>query len=137
TRDANTDVGPWSYYNPRDREVVATWAGGLEETRSRLRRQVARQELLQHAKSPPRWVEEGFAGVVEGLAQDPFGDVLDSVNVERLDVVARAIERDEVCPLFELMDLQDVEYYGVGGAQTSPWPRTVLHAQSWGLLFFL
>ncbi|MFG0320333.1 MAG: hypothetical protein ACF8XB_23880 [Planctomycetota bacterium JB042] len=137
TRDRNTDISPWSYYNPRDREVVAAWADGLPATRAQLRRQVGRQVLLQHAKNPSRWFEEGFAGVVEGLARDPFGDVMDAVNADRLEVLVRAIEREETCPLFELMDLQEVQFYGLGGAEVSPWPRTLLYAQSWGLLFFL
>lgn len=137
TRDQNTDISPWSYYNPRDREVVAAWADGPPMNRAQLRRQVARQVLLQHAKSPPHWFEEGFAGFVEGLARDPFGDLLDDVNKDRLEVLVRAIERGDVCPLFELMDLQEVQFYGLGGAKVSPWPRAVLYAESWGLLFYL
>ena len=137
TADHETQVSTRSFYDAAKREVVSSWSDGGDDARAQLRRQVARQTLLQYAKNPPNWLEEGFAGYVEGATPDPFGDVLGLINAPRLEVLRRALERDAVCPLFELMDRQDIDFYGLAGASESPWPRSVLYAQSWSLFFYL
>ncbi|MBK6939118.1 MAG: DUF1570 domain-containing protein [Planctomycetes bacterium] len=137
TRDQNTKVSPLSFYDDVDREVVAAWQAGSDAARSQLRRQVARFVLLQFAKNPSNWFEEGFAGYFQGLHTDPFGDAIDRVDAEMLKSIREALERDRICPLFELLDLQDIEFYGLAGAKQSPWPRSVLYAQSWSLVYWM
>lgn len=137
TRDQNTKVSPLSFYDDLDREVVAAWQAGSDAARAQLRRQVARFVLLQFAKNPSNWFEEGFAGYFQGFHTDAFGDAVDRVDAEMLKSIREALERDRICPLYELLDLQDIEFYGLAGAKQSPWPRSVLYAQSWSLVFWM
>lgn len=137
TRDQNTKVSPLSFYDDVDREVVAAWQAGSDAARAQMRRQVARFVLLQFAKNPSNWFEEGFAGYFQGFHTDAFGDGVDRVDAEMLKSIREALERDRICPLYELLDLQDIEFYGLAGAKQSPWPRSVLYAQSWSLVFWM
>lgn len=137
TRDQNTKVSPLSFYDDVNREVVAAWQAGSDAARAQLRRQVARFVLLQFAKNPSNWFEEGFAGYFQGFDTDAYGDPVDRVDAEMLKPIREALERDRSCPLFELLDLQDIEFYGLAGAKQSPWPRSVLYAQSWSLVFWM
>lgn len=138
TRDRNTYVvDTLSFLNDAGDEIGCAWQAGSERARGQLRRQVARHVLRQFAGDPPIWFEEGLAGYFEGLRLDRFGDVVDPVNADRLTDVRKALAASAVCPLFELMDLQHIEFYGLAGARNSPWPRATLYAQSWAFLFFL
>lgn len=136
-RDQSTQVSTLSFYDERARQVVSCWQDGSPAGRGQLRRQCARQVLLQSAKNPPNWFEEGFAGYVEGLEPDEFGDAVDTIPSEHLAEARRALAAGAHCPLFELMELQDPQYYGIGGAENSQWPRATLYAQSWSLVYWM
>jgi tetratricopeptide (TPR) repeat protein len=137
TRDQNTKVSPLSFYDDFNREVVAAWQAGSDAARAQLRRQVARFVFLQFARNPSNWFEEGFAGYFQGIDTDAYGDAIDRIDADMLKQIREAIERDRICPLEELLDLQDIEFYGLAGAKQSPWPRAVLYAQSWSLVYWM
>ncbi len=137
TRDSFTNVDTLSFYNDRDHEVVCAWRNGIDEAKAQVRRQCARHVLLDHGQNPPLWFLEGFAAYFEGWHSDPFGDPMHFQNEARLSVIRQALEREVTCPLFELMDMQAVQYYGLWGAESSKWSRSTLYAQSWSLFDYL
>lgn len=137
TRDSNTKVGAMSFYDELDREVVTAWQSGSNAARAQLRRQIARFVLLQFAKSPSNWFEEGFAGYFQGFETDAYGDAVDRIDADMMKQIRDGLERDRICPLDELIDLADVDFYGLAGARPSPWPRSVLNAESWSLVYWM
>ncbi|MFH0944472.1 MAG: hypothetical protein V2A76_04670 [Planctomycetota bacterium] len=138
THDQNTFVSSSvSYLDESGGEIAAAWQDGSLTATGQLRRQVARHVLREHAPDAPIWFEEGFAGYFEGLQIDPYGGTMDLVNEELLSTVRDALRNSSYCPLFDLMDLQHVEFYGLAGARKSDWPRATLYAESWSLLFYL
>ncbi len=132
-----TATEPLAFYQEDDRLVVATWKNGASDARSELRGECARVTLLQWAKNPPNWFEEGFVAYFEGFVADELGDVIDTVHAQHLDAMRRAMRAESFCPLFELMDLQDIDFFGYAGAKKLPWSRGTLIAESWSLVFFL
>lgn len=132
-----TATEPLAFYQEDDRIVVSAWKNGAADARAELRGECARVTLLNWAKNPPNWFEEGFVAYFEGFVADELGDVIDTVHAQHLDAMRRAFQTEHYCPLFELMDLQDVDYFGYAGAKKLPWSRGTLTAESWSLVFFL
>ena len=138
THDQNTAVASTlSFLDESGGEIAVDWQEGSVDAVGQMRRQLARHVLRQYAANSPFWFEEGFAGYFEGLQVDPYGGATDLVNEKMLGVVRNALRDSSHCPLFELMDLQHVEFYGLAGARKSAWPRITLYAESWSLLFYL
>src|SRR5262245_47463102 len=128
TFEQRTDIHQLSLYNDQDRTIGAAWVGGSDKARGELRGQVARQMLLNYGKNPPPWLREAVFALLEGLETDGYGDAVDLLNRGQLATIRGAIEREELCPLYELMDLRDPQFYGIAGApNNSKWPRQVLY----------
>lgn len=138
TFDQRNDIRSMSHYDDSDRIIAAAWEGGQPRSRGELRGQVGRQVLGNHSKNAPPWLREAVFGWLEGLETDRFGDPIDYLNRNRLADMRRVVETGAYCPLYELMDLREPQFYGVAGApQNSPWPRETLYAESWSILYFL
>lgn len=138
TFDQRNDIRVMSHYHDSDRIIGAAWEGGQPRARGELRGQVGRQVLGNHSKNAPPWLREAVFGWLEGLETDRFGDPIDFLNRGRLADMRRVVETGAYCPLYELMDLREPQFYGVAGSpQNSPWPRETLYAESWSILYFL
>lgn len=138
TRDQNNKVNTLSFYNEKDREVAAAWQNGSDLARGEIRGQTGRQLLIQYGQNAPPWVEEAVMGYFEGFQPDPYGDPMDLVNARKLEAIRGVLEKHDYCPLYDLMDLQPKQYYGIAGAPDSArWPRETLYAESWAVFFFL
>jgi tetratricopeptide (TPR) repeat protein len=138
TFDQRTKVRATSFFNDSDRIVAAAWQSGSEPARGELRGQIGRKMLLDFAKNPQPWLEEGIFGWFEALSTDAFGDVTSVANRFRIQQMRAAFERRNEVPLFELMQLREPQYYGLaGGKSDAQYPREILYAESWALFLFL
>lgn len=138
TYDQQNDIHSMSFYNGQDRTIASAWEGGQPRARGELRGQVGRQVLFNHSKNPAPWLREAIFGWTEGLETDRFGDPIDFMNRERLADMRRVVESGAYCPLYELMDMREPQFYGLAGApNNSPYPRETLYAESWSILYFL
>jgi tetratricopeptide (TPR) repeat protein len=138
TFDQRNDVRSMSFYDDSDRLIGAAWEGGQPRARGELRGQVARQMLGNYSKNSPPWIEEAIFGYFEGIEADAFGDVIDVLNRQRHADMRRVLETGKYCPLFDLMDMREDQFYGLAGApNNSLYPRETLYAESWSILYFL
>ncbi len=138
TFNQRTDVHSMSFYDDQDRTIGAAWEGGTDRARGELRGQIARQMMDNYSKTAPPWLREAIFCYLEGLTTDPYGDPIDFLNHERLDQIRHAVERNEYCPLYELMDLREPQFYGIAGAvNNSKYPRETLYSESWAIFYFL
>jgi len=138
THDRNTFVASsLSFFDESAGEIGCAWQAGSSAARGELRRQVARHVLREYAGDAPIWFEEGLASYFEGIQSDPYGGAMDRVHHALLEVIREALAESDYCPLYQLMDLRHLDFYGLAGARQPEWPRETLYAQSWSLVFLL
>ncbi|MBI4880832.1 MAG: tetratricopeptide repeat protein [Planctomycetes bacterium] len=126
-----------SYFDLANNEVVSCWQGGSAQGRAALRHELTHCVLHEYSKNLPLWFAEGFACYIEGIEVDAYGDPLQTVDTTRLNTIRRALASGTICPMYDLMELKEIEFYGREGAKELPWDRNIVYAQSWSLVYYL
>ncbi len=126
-----------SYFDLANNELVSCWHGGSAQGRAALRHELTHCVLHDYSKNLPLWFAEGFACYIESIEVDQHGDPLRTVDTTRLLAIRRALKSDTICPMYDLMELKEVEFYGREGAKALPWDRGIVYAQSWSLVYYL
>ncbi|MFO0985657.1 MAG: DUF1570 domain-containing protein, partial [Planctomycetota bacterium] len=139
-RRATTSVHhQWAaaFFDAANNEVVTCWQGGTDAGRRALRHELTHLVLREHAKNPPLWFDEGLAEYIGSRQHDAFGDVLVTVDRSHLETLRSAFAANRICPLYQLMELKEIEFYGRAGTKKLPWDRSITYAESWSLVYFL
>jgi len=126
-----------AFFDPSNNEVVLWWAGGGASGRETLRHEVTHQIVAEVVKNAPIWFNEGLASYVGAMELDRYGDPIVLVSEKKLKRMRWAFKQNKHAPLYDLMDMQWLEFYGKQGTKKLQWDRTTMYAQSWSLVFFL
>lgn len=126
-----------AFFDTSNNEVVMWWAGGGASGRETLRHEVTHQIVAEFVKNAPIWFNEGLASYIGAMELDPYGDPIVLVSEKKLKRMRWAFKQNKHAPLYDLMDMQWLEFYGRQGTKKLQWDRTTVYAESWSLVFFL
>lgn len=138
-RKTTPDDMHWAsaFFDEANNEVVMWWADGSRSGRETLRHEVTHQVLAEFVKNAPIWFDEGFASYIGAVEVDAHGDPITLVDEKKIQRMRHVLRTGEYAPLYDLMDMKWLEFFGKAGTKKLQWDRATMYAQSWSLVYFL